>query len=77
MAVDRELLSRRTFPVESDSNLTKAEIVPISIPIGGIDEPGRRPGEERLRLFDVSENHNLGASPRHGRICLFESLVTH
>jgi hypothetical protein len=41
-----------------------------SILIVGIDAPGRRPGEEKPRLFEMIPNHNLSASRGRGRIFL-------
>jgi len=52
-------------PIPSGYNLllTKSEICANDILIDGIDAPGRRPGEERPRLFDiVGGDRNLSAS---------------
>jgi hypothetical protein len=38
--------------------LTESEMSDIAIPIGGIKAPGRRPGEERTRLFENLLDHN-------------------
>jgi hypothetical protein len=44
---------------ESDFLLTKSENMALYVLISGIDARGRRPGEERLRLFENLPDRNL------------------
>jgi hypothetical protein len=51
--------------------LTESEMSDIAIPIGGIKAPGRRPGEERTRLFENARHRNLAREVGSGAISYF------